>query len=55
MSIESNLRKSFKEVRKDILEIKDQILRLAEQQEKLENALSETKKTSIKKKSSKKK
>ena len=52
MSLESNLRKSFREVRKDILEIKNQILRLAENQEKLEAVL--VKKATPKKKTSKK-
>ena len=54
MSIETNLKKSFSEVRKDILEIKDQILRLAEQQEKLESAITESKKKPVKKKKAKK-
>ena len=34
--IESNLRRSFSEVKKEILDIKNQILKLAENQEKLE-------------------
>lgn len=43
MSLENNLRKSFADVRKDILEIKNQVLKLAEAQEKLEVKVSELK------------
>ena len=44
MGLQDNLKRSFAEVRQDILEIKNQILKLAESQEKLEVQLSEYKK-----------
>jgi len=50
MSLESNLRKSFAEVRKEILEMKNQILKLAEGLEKVEVQVSELKKPARKKK-----
>ena len=57
MSLEENLRKSFAEVRKDILEIKNQVLKLAEAQERLEAGISKKSKPAKKpaKKSSRKK
>jgi len=54
MSLERNLKRSFAEVRRDILEVKNQVLKLAEMQEKLEIHVQELKKASTVKKSSKK-
>ena len=59
MTLENNVKRSFQDVKKDILEIKNQLLNLAETQEKLITQFEElkNKKTSkpvAKKKTSKK-
>ena len=44
MTLENNVKRSFQDVKKDILEIKNHLLNLAEMQEKLMNQLEDLKK-----------